>query len=139
MASHDITHIPASAISGEQGASSKDMLDRVYEHLGGVDAVAKRLARVIKRLSNRKPMPASVGNMLISLLKLQEGIEARQRSESIFELSTSQLTEAQHTIRMRIISTAVEDPEAREELVKMLRNQGVLPKDVKTLDAPDQT
>jgi hypothetical protein len=106
--------------------SVKSILSDLYGEFGGTSGYASYLHWVIVELSNRKPMPAAVGSLMVNLLKLHHTIEQTEESINAREMTEEQLRREQNLAMMRIAMEAMGDPEKRKALEEMLGKQGLV-------------
>ena len=101
------------------------VLAEIYANFGGPTGYAAHLHHVIMELSRRKPMPASVGHLMINLMKLHHNIEQTEELVTARDMTDEQLRQEQQMAMMKIVLDAAVDPQKRQMLELMLSKQGL--------------
>lgn len=115
ISTHDIT--------AETGRVRQIIAD-VYANFGGPSGFANHIYKVIMELSNRRPMPSSVGNLLLVLLKLHHTVEQTEETITARNLTDDQLRREQEVEMMKLAFEAINDPSKRDLLTNVLAKQG---------------
>lgn len=103
----------------------RTILSDVYAQFGGTTAYAAHLHYVIMKLTEQNPMPASVGHIMLNIMKLHHTVEQTEETITAREMSDEQLKREHQLTMMRIATEAMDDPEKRKVLELMLSKKGL--------------
>jgi hypothetical protein len=102
----------------------RDVMANIYGNFGGTTGFANFLHGVIVDLSNRTPVPSSVGLLMISLMKLHHTIELSEELVHARELTDDQLKRETELATIRLVVDAASDPSKKDMLNTILGKHG---------------
>lgn len=101
------------------------ILAGVYREFGGPEGFAQHFYWIIQELSRRKPIPAAVGALMISFMKLHHSVEKAQANVTARDMTDEQLRREMELEMMRLVMDSSGDPEKRKMLDKVLGANGL--------------
>lgn len=117
-------HMDEFAEPGKGLGKVKDVLELIYQEFGGPAAFARKFVGVIDDLQRRKQVPASAASLMLSVMKLHEGVEAREEDTDIRKMTDDQIRRAQELELAKLMMDAVDDPGKRALVERMLGKTG---------------
>ena len=102
----------------------RDVMASVYDNFGGTSGYARFLHSVIMELASRKPMPASVGQLLLNLMKIHHAIEQTEEVISAREMTDEQLKRETELATVRLLVDSAADPAKKAMLKTLLGKHG---------------
>lgn len=103
----------------------KTMLSSVYREFGGPDGFSQHFFWIISELSRRKPVPASVGSLMLGFMKLHHSLEQTEETIVAREMSDDQLRRETELATVRMIVEAAANPEKKKMLESILGRHGL--------------
>ena len=103
----------------------KSIISDIYSQFGGPSGYAMHLHFIITELSKRRPLPTSVGQLMVNLMKLHHSIEQTDADVHASELTDEQLKREHELALVRIALDASADPDKRNMLNAILGKQGL--------------
>lgn len=122
--SRQIAELSGLELTGNNG-KVRDILSQVYSNFGGAAGFASHLHSIIMLLSQRRPIPASVGHIMVNLMKLHAHIEQTEASIEASQLTDEQLKRAAETEVLKLVLDAANDPQKRVTLKSILSRHGM--------------
>lgn len=104
---------------------AKDFVAAMYAEFGGPRGYASYLADIINRLASQPKPPASVGMLMLNLVKMQMTIEQNESSQDARTMTDEQIEREQKLALMRLGVEVANDPIKQKVFFKMLEQQGI--------------
>jgi hypothetical protein len=112
----------------------KGILAGVYREFGGPEGFAQHFFWVLKELSNRRPLPATVGSLMLGFMKLHHSLENAEENVAARDMTDEQIRREMELEMMRLIMDSSGDPEKRKMLERVLGANGLKLENAGVLD-----
>lgn len=106
--------------------TARSVVERIYDGFGGAEGFAQQLTEVIKRMSQRDPVPASLAPTMLKLLQLHHEIEKSDRQLDLQQMDNEQLEREHQLALMQYMAEVSEDPIKLDEMRRMFIQRGLL-------------
>ena len=103
----------------------KTILSEMYRNFGGPAGFANQFFMTIEELSKRKPMPASVAQLMLNFLKLHHSVEQTDEAIEARQMTDEQLAKERDLALLKMVTDAAGAPEKIEALKAVLAKQGL--------------
>ena len=114
---------------GDNYGKVRSVLADIYAKFGGTTGFAEHMYWVIDKMSQRDPIPASLGPLMLNLLKLHHTVEQTEASISATELSDEQLRRETELATVRMVVDSANDPVKKKLLQQVFSKHGLVLKD----------
>ena len=102
----------------------RQVLSEVYREFGGPSTFANTFFSLITKLSERRPLPASAAQLMLSFMKLHQQTESASEAIAASKMSDEELRRATELETIRMVVEAAADSKKLQTLRELLARYG---------------